>query len=65
MSSEGDIRGEVRASWRGVGEFQPHQYVLIGQPHIAESAEDILANTLPEEPDALIALVRVCGGVGA
>lgn len=24
-----------------------------------------LANTLPEEPDALIALVRVCGGVGA
>jgi hypothetical protein len=64
VSSEGDNRGETRASWRDVGESQPHQHVLNGQRHIAESAEDNLANALPEEPDALIALVRVCGGVG-
>jgi hypothetical protein len=64
VSSEGDYRGETRASWRDVGEFQPHQRVFIGQQHIVESAEDFLAFALPEEPDALIALVRVCGGVG-
>lgn len=56
------------------------RYVFVGWPpgryclgyasynchqHIADSAEEISTNTLPEEPDALIALVRVCGGVGA
>jgi hypothetical protein len=64
VSSEGDIQGEIRASWRDVGEILPRQHVLNGQQHIAESVEFSSANTLPEEPDALIALVRVCGGVG-
>ena len=58
-SSEGDRRGEEGAIGRDAGEFLPQS-----PSHHARGAKPPLANPLLEEPDALIALVRVCGGVG-
>ena len=58
-SSEGDRRGEEGAIGRDAGEFLPQQ-----TSHHARGAKPPLANPLFEEPDALIALVRVCGGLG-
>ena len=58
-SSEGDRRGEERAIGRDAGEFLPQS-----TSHHARGAKPPLANPLLEEPDALIALVQACGGVG-
>ena len=39
MSSEGDNRGEIRATWRDAGEKQPLTSVSTRQQHIAEMAK--------------------------
>ncbi len=39
MSSEGDDRGEFRATWRNAGEKQPLTSVSTRQQHIAATAK--------------------------
>ncbi len=46
MSSEGDDRGEFRATWRNAGEKQPLTSVSTRQQHIAASAKKYAGSPL-------------------